>query len=197
MSRLKIWLPLNHLVKTKSHGVRLVCFTHYRRKWDSIQRQISTADPILKTSRFPLYWVRTRCFCYPPAEAVMVCQFPCNHYQFGGSLFWLFLVFIGIGEGLLLHAGFCYLISRLPQRSRLTLLGIKTNKEEVWRNFRSSKSCRNVQNENRRSCSLCRRWIQRLRLLVEKQLADRLFEPIVKSHAGIYRSSQRIGVDQA
>ena len=53
-----------------------------------------------------------------------------------------------------------------------------------------------MQNENRRSCSLCRRWIQQLRLLVGN-LADRLFEPIVKSQAGIYRSSQRIGVDQA
>lgn len=32
---------------------------------------------------------------------------------------------------------------------------------------------------------------------LRSNLADRLFEPIVKSQAGIYRSSQRIGVDQA
>ena len=32
---------------------------------------------------------------------------------------------------------------------------------------------------------------------LRRNLADRLFEPIVKSQAGIYRSSQRIGVDQA
>ena len=36
-----------------------------------------------------------------------------------------------------------------------------------------------------------------IRLLVEKNLADRLFEPIVKSQAGIYRSSQKLGIDQA
>ena len=32
---------------------------------------------------------------------------------------------------------------------------------------------------------------------LRRNLGDRLFEPIVKSQAGIYRSSQKLGIDQA
>jgi len=110
-------------------------FTDYRRKWDSIQRSDLDGGSYSENIEIP------HCIeCEQPMLLLSTCRKLLWSVNFLAITIWLvgllsvlalFGFSLGSVTGLLLHAGFCYLISRLPQRSRLTLLSHKkTNKEE-------------------------------------------------------------------
>ena len=110
-------------------------FTDYRRKWDSIQRSDLDGGSYSENIEIP------HCIeCEQPMLLLSTCRKLLWSVYFLAIIIWLvgllsvlalFGFSLGSVTGLLLHAGFCYLISRLPQRSRLTLLSHKkTNKEE-------------------------------------------------------------------
>lgn len=110
-------------------------FTDYRRKWDSIQRSDLDGGSYSENIEIP------HCIeCEQPMLLLSTCRKLLWSVNFLAIIIWLvgllsvlalFGFSLGSVTGLLLHAGFCYLISRLPQRSRLTLLSHKkTNKEE-------------------------------------------------------------------
>jgi len=109
-------------------------FTDYRRKWDSIQRADLDGGSYSENIEVP------HCIdCEQPMLLLSTCRklvWSVNSLAiisfFIGllSLFVLFGFSIGSVIGLSLHAGFCYLMSRLPQQSRLTLLSHKKAKKE-------------------------------------------------------------------
>ena len=108
-------------------------FTDYRRKWDSIQRADLDGGSYSENIEVP------HCIdCEQPMLLLSTCRklvwsvnFLAIISFFIGllSLFVLFGFSIGSVIGLSLHAGFCYLMSRLPQQSRLTLLSHKKTKK--------------------------------------------------------------------
>ena len=110
-------------------------FTDYRRKWDSIQRSDLHGGSYSENIEIP-HGIE----CEQPMLLLSTCRKLIWSVNFLAIIIWLvgllsvlalFGFSLGSVTGLLLHAGFCYLISRLPQRSRLTLLSHKkTNKEE-------------------------------------------------------------------
>ena len=91
-------------------------------------------DPIPKTLRFPTVSIANNpMFLFPPAENWCgLSNFLAIISFFIGllSLFVLFGFSTGSVIGLSMHGGFCYLLSRLPQQSRLTLLSHKKAKKE-------------------------------------------------------------------
>ena len=110
-------------------------FTDYRRKWDSIQRSDLDGGSYSENIEVP------HCIqCEQPMLLLSTCRKLLWSVNFLSIITWLigllclvvlFDFSIGSVTGLILHTGLCYLISRLPQKSRLTLLShISTKKEE-------------------------------------------------------------------
>jgi len=109
-------------------------FSDYRRKWDSIQRSDLDGGSYSENIEVP------HCIqCEQPMLLLSTCRKLVWSVSFLAIISWLigllsvFVLFgfsFGSFTGLLLHAGFCYLISRLPQKSRLTLLSHKKTKKE-------------------------------------------------------------------
>ena len=109
-------------------------FTDYRRKWDSIQRSDLDGGSYSENIEVP------HCIeCEQPMLLLSTCRKLVWSVNFLSIITWLigllclmvlFDFSIGSVTGLILHAGFCYLISRLPQKSRLTLLSYKKTKKE-------------------------------------------------------------------
>ena len=109
-------------------------FTDYRRKWDTIQRSDLDGGSYSENIEVP-YCIQ----CEQPMLLLSTCRKLVWSVSFLAIISWLigllsvFVLFgfsFGSFTGLLLHAGFCYLISRLPQKSRLTLLSYKKTKKE-------------------------------------------------------------------
>lgn len=109
-------------------------FTDYRRKWDSIQRSDFDGGSYSENIEVP------HCIqCEQPMLLLSTCRKLLWSVNFLSITTWLigllclmvlFDFSIGSVTGLILHTGLCYLISRLPQKSRLTLLSYKKTKKE-------------------------------------------------------------------
>jgi hypothetical protein len=91
-------------------------------------------DLILKTLRFPTVLIVTsRCFYYPPVESWYGPLIPSPIFAWLIGLLGVLVLFgfsLGSIVGLFIHGGFCYLTSRLPLKSRLTLQSYKKAKKE-------------------------------------------------------------------
>ena len=109
-------------------------FTDYRRKWDTIQRADLDGGSYSENFEIP------HCIdCDKPMLLLSTCRKLVWSVNSLTILSWLIgllgvLVLFGISIGsiigLLLHGGFCYLTSRLPLKSRLTLQSYKKAKKE-------------------------------------------------------------------
>jgi len=109
-------------------------FTDYRRKWDTIQRSDLDGGSYSENIEVP------HCIqCEQPRLLLSTCRKLVWSVNFLAIITWLIgllsvIVLFGFSfgsvTGLILHAGLCYLISRLPQKSRLTLLSYKKTKKE-------------------------------------------------------------------
>ena len=109
-------------------------FTDYRRKWDTIQRADLDGGSYSENFEIP------HCIdCDKPMLLLSTCRKLVWSVNSLTILVWLIgllgvLVLFGISIGsiigLLLHGGFCYLTSRLPLKSRLTLQSYKKAKKE-------------------------------------------------------------------
>ena len=109
-------------------------FTDYRRKWDTIQRADLDGGSYSENFEIP------HCIdCDKPMLLLSTCRKLVWSVNSITILSWLIgllvvLVLFGISIGsiigLLLHGGFCYLTSRLPLKSRLTLQSYKKAKKE-------------------------------------------------------------------
>ena len=109
-------------------------FTDYRRKWDTIQRADLDGGSYSENFEIP------HCIdCDKPMLLLSTCQKLVWSVNSLTILVWLIgllgvLVLFGISYGsiigLLIHGGFCYLTSRLPLKSRLTLRSYKKAKKE-------------------------------------------------------------------
>lgn len=109
-------------------------FTDYRRKWDTIQRADLDGGSYSENIEVP------HCIqCEQPILLLSTCRKLLWYVNFLAVTTWLlgllcvlalFGFSFGSVIGLILHAGLCYLISRLPQRSRLTLLSHKKIQKE-------------------------------------------------------------------
>ena len=109
-------------------------FTDYRRKWDSIQRADLDGSSYSENFEIP-YCIE----CENPMLLLSTCRKLVWSVNFITMLAWLIgllgvLVLFGISLGsiigLLIHGAFCYLTSRLPLKSRLTLQSFKKAKKE-------------------------------------------------------------------
>jgi len=109
-------------------------FTDYRRKWDTIQRADLDGGSYSENFEIP------HCIdCDKPMLLLSTCRKLVWSVNSLTILVWLIgllgvLVLFGISIGsiigLLIHGGFCYLTSRLPLKSRLTLQSYKKAKKE-------------------------------------------------------------------
>jgi len=109
-------------------------FTDYRRKWDTIQRADLDGGSYSENFEIP------HCIdCDKPMLLLSTCRKLVWSVNSLTILVWLIgllgvLVLFGISIGsiigLLIHGGFCYLTSRLPLKSRLTLRSYKKAKKE-------------------------------------------------------------------
>jgi len=109
-------------------------FTDYRRKWDTIQRADLDGGSYSENFEIP------HCIdCDKPMLLLSTCRKLVWSVNYLTILVWLIgllgvLVLFGISIGsiigLLIHGGFCYLTSRLPLKSRLTLQSYKKAKKE-------------------------------------------------------------------
>jgi len=109
-------------------------FTDYRRKWDTIQRADLDGGSYSENFEIP------HCIdCDKPMLLLSTCRKLVWSVNSLTILVWLIgllgvLVLFGISIGsiigLLVHGGFCYLTSRLPLKSRLTLQSYKKAKKE-------------------------------------------------------------------
>jgi len=109
-------------------------FTDYRRKWDTIQRADLDGGSYSENFEIP------HCIdCDKPMLLLSTCRKLVWSVNSLTILSWLIgllgvLVLFGISYGsiigLLIHGGFCYLTSRLPLKSRLTLQSYKKAKKE-------------------------------------------------------------------
>ena len=109
-------------------------FTDYRRKWDTIQRADLDGGSYSENSEIP------HCIdCDKPMLLLSTCRKLVWSVNSLTIISWLIgllgvLVIFGISIGsiigLLLHGGFCYLTSRLPLKSRLTMQSYKKAKKE-------------------------------------------------------------------
>ena len=109
-------------------------FTDYRRKWDTIQRADLDGGSYSENFEIP------HCIdCDKPMLLLSTCRKLVWSVNSLTILVWLIgllgvLVLFGISYGsiigLLIHGGFCYLTSRLPLKSRLTLQSYKKAKKE-------------------------------------------------------------------
>ena len=109
-------------------------FTDYRRKWDSIQRSDLDGGSYSENIEVP------HCIqCEQPMLLLSTCRklvWFVNFLAIISFLIGLLSVFFLFGFSIVsmvwlsLHAGFCFLISLLPQKSKLTLLSHKKAKKE-------------------------------------------------------------------
>jgi len=109
-------------------------FTDYRRKWDTIQRADLDGGSYSENFEIP------HCIdCDKPMLLLSTCRKLVWSVNSLTILVWLIgllgvLVLFGISIGsiigLLIQGGFCYLTSRLPLKSRLTLQSYKKAKKE-------------------------------------------------------------------
>ena len=109
-------------------------FTDYRRKWDTIQRADLDGGSYSENFEIP------HCIdCDKPMLLLSTCRKLVWSVNSLTILVWLIgllgvLVLFGISIGsiigLLIHGGFCYLTSRLPLKSRLSLQSYKKAKKE-------------------------------------------------------------------
>ena len=109
-------------------------FTDYRRKWDSIQRSDLDGGSYSENIEVP------HCIqCEQPMLLLSTCRKLVWSVNFLSVLTWfigllsvlvLFGFSIGSMIGLFLHTGFCFMVSRLPQKSRLTLISHNQAKKD-------------------------------------------------------------------
>ena len=109
-------------------------FTDYRRKWNTIQRADLDGSSYSENIETP------HCIqCEKPMQLISTCRKLVWSVNFLSVLTWfigllsvlvLFGFSIGSVIGLFLHTGFCFLLSRLRQESRLTLISHKQAKKE-------------------------------------------------------------------
>jgi hypothetical protein len=109
-------------------------FTDYRRKWDTIQRADLDGGSYSENFEIP------HCInCDKPMLLLSTCRklvWSVNSLTIFAWLIGLLGVLVLFGfslgsiVGLFIHGGFCYLTSRLPLKSRLTLQSYKKAKKE-------------------------------------------------------------------
>ena len=109
-------------------------FTDYRRKWDTIQRADLDGGSYSENFEIP------HCIdCDKPMLLLSTCRklvWSVNSLTIFAWLIGLLGVLVLFGfslgsiVGLFIHGGFCYLTSRLPLKSRLTLQSYKIAKKE-------------------------------------------------------------------